>query len=156
MTSRIVKLIAAWSALAALYVACTGTISVEEAVAAVLCGALGTVWVHRILCCGEASIALDAASGRSLLAAFAQLPRITARVGGRLLHAAFRGGVSGEVRPETRGESAADPVGRGAQATGRRAVSVIATSLSPDSFVLRLDRECGRMVVHALLSGRPR
>lgn len=145
------RIILSWIVLAGLYLACVGSLSTHEAVAAVLCGGLGALWTRLLLRRGEAALSVRGPALRPLAGALARLPLRTGRVGPRLVRAALRGGVSGESRPARGGEAPGCPFGDGPEASGARAISVLATSLAPDAYVLRLEPGRARVLIHAIL-----
>lgn len=141
-----------WVVLSSLYLALAGTLTVPEAGAAAVCGGLGAIWVRQIGRCGDHHLIITAGSLRPLLPALAKLPRETLRVGLRLLRAAVRGDVTGEDRAVPPALASHCPLHEdGPRTAGARALAVLATSFSPDTYVLRLERERGRIRVHAIL-----
>lgn len=88
-------------------------------------------------------------------AAFLKLPRETLAVGARLFRAAAAGNVSGEDRVVPPFEAARCPLhGDDPAATSAQAILVLAASLTPDAYLLRLEPERGRVLVHAILPDR--
>lgn len=141
-----------WVVLAALYLALAGSLSADEVTAAGLCGGLGAVWVHQLRRVGDHHLQIRPAALEPLLTALTRLPGETWRVGHRLLRAVARGDVTGEDRSVPPAQASHCPLdGDDPRTAGARAVAVLATSLSPDTYVLRLERERGRVHVHAIL-----
>lgn len=141
-----------WIVLAGAYLALVGSLSAVEGVAALVCGGLGAVWVRQLARCGDRDVRIRAGALLPVLPVLARLPVETWKVGARLTRAALRGDVAGQDRAVPPSEAAGcpsrdeDPYGAGACA-----VSVLAASLSPDSYVLRLEPERGRVLLHAIL-----
>ncbi|WP_210245081.1 hypothetical protein [Methylobacterium haplocladii] len=141
-----------WFVLTGVYLGLAGSLSAEEVGAAVICGGLGAIWVRQLGRCGDHHLMIRPAALKPLLTALARLPGETLRVGLRLLRAVVRGDVAGEDRAVQPAQAAHCPLNEdGPQTAGTRAVAVLAASLSPDTYVLRLERARGRICVHAIL-----
>lgn len=141
-----------WLVLTGVYLGLAGSLSVDEVGAAILCGGLGVLWVRQLGRVGDHHLRIRAAALKPLPTVVARLPGETWRVGNRLLKAVVRGDVAGEERAVPPAQAAHCPLaGDGPQVAGARAVAVLATSLSPDTYVLRLERERDRIRVHAIL-----
>ncbi|TXN23224.1 Na+/H+ antiporter subunit E [Methylobacterium sp. WL9] len=141
-----------WVVLAGVYLVLAGSLNVNEVGAAVLCGGLGAIWVWQIGRCGDHHLVIRASALKPLLTALARLPGETWRVGVHLMRAIVRGDVAGEDRAMTSARAAHCPLdGEGPQVAGARAIAVLATSLSPDTYVLRLEPDRGWIRVHAIL-----
>lgn len=146
-----------WILLAGTYLAFVGSLSLAEAGAALLCGGLGAVWTWQLARCGDRHLHVPVAGLGKLGSAFLKLPGETASVATRLLRAALRGDVSGEDRAVAPSDAAHCPLsGDDPETAYARAVSVLAASLAPDSYVLRLEPERGRVLVHTILPGDAR
>lgn len=144
----------AWLGLSLLYLGLVGSVSATEALAAAICGALGTISLRWLALCGQDALKVRPDALRPLVGSLARLPKESLRVGLRLARGVWRGGPIGTVRAATEGEIIGCPLrGDSAEEAGRRAVSVLATSITPDAFVLRLEAERGRILVHVLPPG---
>ena len=146
--------VAIWIALALVYLAFAGTVSVNEALAAIVCATLGTAWWWGVGRRGGVRFRFDRAVLRPLGPAIRGLPRGTARAGGHLIAAMRRPGAAG--RTCLRSADGLDwATAAGPTAPAARAVGLLAASLAPDSFVLALDRAHGTVATHALGSEAP-
>lgn len=142
----------AWLLLAGTYLALVGSFSPDEAAAALLCGGLAALWVRQIRSRGGRTLRLRATALAPLPVAFVKLPGQTLRVGACLWRAAWHGDVAGEDRAMSPHQVANCPASADDPASaGACALSVLAASLSPDAYVLRLEPERGRVLVHAFL-----
>ena len=141
-----------WLLLTGIYLALAGSPSLQEGAAALLCGTLSALWVRQVRACGDRHLRVRPPALAPVLPALAELPRQTARVGARLWRAARKGDVAGEDRCALPHAVANCPLARNyPEAAGACALSVLTASLSPDAYVLRLEPERGRILLHAFL-----
>ncbi len=139
-----------WSAGAAAYMVLAGQLSTDEVVAAAVLGGLGAGWHFAVMHDGARRFRFERPALGAIGTALAGLPGATLRVGARLA-AALVSPVEGRriERPFHRG-AADDPRDR-----ARRAVVVLATSLAPDSYALRLPVDEEVIAFHALTASSP-
>lgn len=137
----------AWLVAAAAYLLFAGHFSAEELVAAAAIGALGAAWwslVHRT---AEIDLQLKVGAAGAMARAVVGLPLASLRASGRLVAIIF--GAKG-------GRIVAEPFDTGRQndaaEVGRRAVALLAASVAPDSFVVRVDKEAHLLRSHVILS----
>lgn len=129
----------------ATYLLFAGAFTTVELVAAVICGAAAAVWAAAV--CRVARHKMRIGAGGVLAAgrALAGLPKAVLQVTAVLLRAII-GGARGDLRtqgfePGPR-ESAVD--------AGRRAVALLAASLSPQAYVVRSEEGRQWLLVHSL------
>ena len=146
--SAMIALLCAWMCLFAAYLLFAGQVSLDEVVAGSLCAAMAVLWWEATRRVSTHSFAFEAASwaavgracrslpGATLSVALALLRSVVSRDGGEVAHWFF-----------AHGQRTA-PLD-----SGRRAVGVLAASLTPDSFVLRTPVMRDEIVVHALPRG---
>ncbi|MGH1572710.1 hypothetical protein ACRAWG_21105 [Methylobacterium sp. P31] len=140
---------AIWVALALTYMVFAGSVSVNEGLAALACASLGTFWWWTVGRRGGIRFHFSLEPLRPLGPAILDMPRQTARVGIHLTKALLGRAGGGQTRERSAAEMAwATPDGDTAPAA--RAVGLLAASLTPDSYVLTLDREHGTVATHAL------
>ena len=144
------KVVEVWMTCSLAYLVLAGQVSPDEGAAAVVLGAGGTLlWVllRRV---SDRRFRFDRWSALALVRALVGLPTGTFRVG-RTLLAALSGDVSGRRLEQIfHGGERDDP-----SEAGRRATVVLAASLAPDSFVLRVERGRDMIAVHALADKVP-
>ena len=139
-----------WPAGAASYLVLAGSLSADEIAVAVMLGALGAGWHAAILNVEARRFAFGLAAVREIGRALAGLPGATLRVGSRLATAILRGAAGRQAEvPFSIGDHTMP-----AEA-GRRALVVLATSLAPDSYVLRIPENEGSIQYHALTARMP-
>lgn len=142
--------ISIWLAGAAAYMILAGQVSTDEVVAAAVLGGLGAGWHFAVMHDGARRFRFERPALRTIGTALVGLPGATLRVGVRLA-AALVSPVEGRriERPFHHG-TADDPRDR-----GRRAVVVLAGSLAPDSYALRLPFDEEVIAFHALTGSSP-
>ena len=140
-----------WLLGAASYLVLAGQLSGDELAAAALLGGAAALWHRAVLRAGAARFAGDRRMVGALGRAVAGLPGATVSVGRALAGAALGRPVAGQRI------SRAFPHGpRDAPAeAGRRAAALLATSLSPDSYVLRLPPGEDKILFHSITSRSP-
>ncbi|KAB1072737.1 hypothetical protein [Methylobacterium planeticum] len=142
---------ALWLLLSGIYLLFAGTLSLTETAAAVLCGLLAAIWTRCAGDPGEIRFRLRPDLFRPVLRAASELPGQTFSVGLRLAKAAVRGGSGGSALTAASSTlsrfSLADS---NPEARADRAVGILAASLAPRSYVVRLDPERGIVVMHDL------
>lgn len=139
-----------WLLGATSYMVLAGQFSLDEAVAAALLGLVAALWHRAVLRAGAPRFAFELRALAVLARALAGLPAATVAVGVKL--AASLAGPVGGARVER-----AFPHGprHRPDEAGRRAVVVLATSLSPDSYVLRLPPGEDVVLYHAVTARVP-
>lgn len=142
--------IGVWIVLTGIYLVLAGQVSGTEAAMAVVGGGLGAAWTRAVRRASPRSYRFEIADGKALWLAVAHLPRATIGVAAAFAGASPSAGPGrGPSRRFVRGRRA-DP-----RAAGRRALAVLAASLAPDSFVLRVPERRDAMRLHALTDGAP-
>ncbi|HEX4765238.1 MAG TPA: hypothetical protein VH414_03080 [Lichenihabitans sp.] len=140
-----------WMTCSLAYLVLAGQVSLDEGVAAIVTGAGGTLlWVllRRV---SDRRFWFDRWSALALARALTGLPAGIFRLG-RILLASLHGDVSGRrLEQPFHGGERDDP-----EEAGRRAIVVLATSLAPNSFVLRVERGRDLIAVHGLADQDPR
>ena len=134
-----------WLGGTAAYLVLAGQVSVDEVVAGIILGGLGVAW-HAIVCrCSRHSFPFERRAGLAVLQALVGLPGAILRVGLRLSTALVR---------DVQGHTVEQPFHRGRlddqRDVARRAIVVLATSLAPDSYVLRLPVDEETILIHAI------
>ena len=139
-----------WLGGTAAYLVLAGQVSGDEVVAGLVLGGLGVAW-HAVVCrCSRHSFAFERHAGPAVLQALGNLPGATLRVGSRLATALVR---------DVEGHIVEQPFHRGrlddTRDVARRATVVLATSLAPDSYVLRLPVDEETILIHAMTRHSP-
>lgn len=136
-----------WLAAAGTYLLFAGQLTTDELVAAALIGLAGALWWSSVQRTAEVQVSLEAGAAGAAMRALAGLPLACVRVAGRFC-VIVAGGKGGRIVAE------AFDAGRQNEATevGRRAVALLAASLAPDSFVVRVDKEAHRLRSHVILA----
>jgi hypothetical protein len=128
------------------YLLLAGQVSAGEAGAAVICAALASASLAAIAHISPRRFAFEAKAVTTLARAFASLPKAFIRVGMRL---------AATLADPTPGRTSTAAFVRGRRETPadatRRAVSVLALSLGPDSFVVRVRPDRDEIDVHAFV-----
>ena len=143
-----------WLGGTAAYLVLAGQVSVDEVVAGIILGGLGVAW-HAIVCrCSRHSFTFERRAGLAVLLALVGLPGAILRVGLRLSTALVRD-VQGHTveQPFHRGrldDINRRPTDKPNPDVARRAIVVLATSLAPDSYVLRLPVDEETILIHAI------
>lgn len=139
-----------WLAGAASYLLLAGSFSPDELGAAALLGALGVAWHAAVMRAGGRRFRFEPPALRAAGAALLGLPGATLRVGARLAAALLR---------PVEGRRVEQPFDRGGadddRDRARRAAVVLATSLAPDSYALRLPLDEAVIVFHSLTGATP-
>ena len=139
-----------WLGGTASYMVLAGQFSADEVVAAVLLGGLGAGWHFAVLHDGARRFHFDRPALRAIGSALLGLPGATLRVGARL---------AAGLLHRAEGRRVEQPFHRGtadsAEDRGRRAVVVLATSLAPDSYALRLPLDEDTITFHVLTGSSP-
>lgn len=138
--------VAAWVVSAVLWVVLTDSVQIEELLAAAGVAVLAATAFELVR---RQRVAAQAIDPRLLLRGWRVLIRVPADVW-RLTRAAFAQAVQ---RRTARGVVVAIPftaTGEDAGARGRRAVAIGLGSVAPNTVVIGVDREGGRMLVHQL------
>ncbi len=134
-----------WLACSASYMILAGQFSPDEMVVAALLGAVGVVCHRALLGTGASRFSFEPRAALVIARSVAGLPLATLTVGRRL--------AAGLMRP-VEGRRVERVFAHGQQGrpleAGRRAVVVLATSLSPDAFVLRAPLDEDTLLSHAL------
>ena len=134
-----------WLGGTATYLVLAGQVSAEEVVAGVVLGGLGVAWHAAVRRCSRHGFACERHASLAMLQAIGSLPGATLRAGLRLAWALVR---------DVEGHVVEQPFHRGrlddTRDVARRATVVLATSLAPDSYVLRLPVDEETILVHAM------
>ena len=141
--------VAIWVVLAVAYMVFAGSLSLNEALAGLVCATLATLWWWTVGRRGDIHFYIDRATFPPLGRALRGIPRQTVRIGLHLVGTVLGRAGGGTTRDRSAVEwSWATPTGDTAPAA--RAVGLLAASLAPDSYVLILDREHGTVTTHDL------
>ena len=139
-----------WLGGTAAYLVLAGQISAEEVVAGVVLGGLGVAWHAAVCRCSRHSFTFERYAGVAVVQAIGGVPGAILRVGARLGSALLR---------DVEGHTVEQPFHRGRlddpRDVSRRATVVLATSLAPDSYVLRLPVDEDTIVIHGITSRSP-
>lgn len=139
-----------WLACFASYLILAGQFSLDELAAAALLGVVGAAWHRAILGTQARRFAFEPRAALVIGQALWGLPLATVNVGRQL--------VTGLLRP-AEGQRIARVFAHGRQNSprdaGRRAVVVLATSLAPDAYVLRVPLDEDTIMTHALTDTAP-
>ena len=134
-----------WLGGTAAYLVLAGQVSVDEVVAGTVLGGLGVLWHAAVCRCSRHGFTFERHAGLEVLQAVGGLPGAILRVGTRLGMALVR---------DVNGHAVEQPFHRGRlddrRDVARRATVVLATSLAPDSYVLRLPVDEETIVIHAI------
>ena len=143
-----------WFVVAAGYMVLAGQFSLDEVAVAAVLGVLGVLWHRAVLGTGARRFSLDRQALEAIGRAVAGLPSATVAVGARL--------AAGCLHPapaSVRGRRVERAFERGRQdeprEAGRRAVAVLATSLAPDAYVLRMPPDEDVVLFHAITDHVP-
>lgn len=139
-----------WALGALSYMILAGQFSGDEVVAAGLLGVVAVLWHRALMGAGAGRFAFDRQALAVLARAVGGLPSATVAVGGRLA-AALIGPVAGTRVAREFSNGRRDAPGE----AGRRAVVVLAASLAPDAYVLRLPRDEDTILYHAITGREP-
>ncbi len=139
-----------WLSGTAAYLVLAGQVSLDEVVAGVVLGGLGAVYHAANGRCSRHSFTFERRAGLEAFQAIRGLPGAILRVGSRLGTALMH---------DVEGHMVEQPFHRGRlddrRDGGRRAIVVLATSLAPDSYVLRLPLDEETIVIHAITDQPP-
>lgn len=139
-----------WFGVAASYMVLAGQFSFDEIVAGALLGCVGAAWHAAVRRAAARSFAFDRHAAVEIGRAFLGLPGATLRVGVRLAASVFSPVEGRRVEHVFQGGRQDAP-----EEAGRRAVVVLATSLVPDSYVLRVALHEGTVLFHAITDRVP-
>lgn len=136
-----------WLAAAGVYLVFAGQLTTDELVAAALIGLAGALWWFSVQRKAQVRLRLEPAAAGAAVRAVVGLPQACVRVAARFC-AIITGGKGGRIVEE------AFETGRQNEPRdfGRRAVALLAASLAPDSFVVRVDKEAHRLRSHVVLT----
>lgn len=139
-----------WCLTFAAYLLFAGTVSGHELVTAVVLAGLAAAWARFISGCSPLRFAASRQLAMPILRAVVGLFRATARTGKLLLKVAVAGGSPGRLHvTDFHYGRRNDGVQR-----SRRAVAVLLASLSPDRFVVEVDRTSRVVLIHDLVRRR--
>jgi len=141
----------AWLVLMALYILFVGSLSLNEAMAGATSALLASLWWARVGRIGGKHFDGWFTALRPLGGALLALPAATMKVGAQLVGIVLRGVPQGDVAYR----SGADSAWARSDEPAERAYGLIATSLSPDSYILRDDEGDGGVLDHALTRPGP-
>ncbi len=139
-----------WLCGTAAYLVLAGQISLDEVVAGIVLGGLGVLWRAAVGRCSRHRFTFEPHAGFAVLQALGGLPGAILRVGTQL-GAAILHGVEGRMVEQPFHRGRLDDRRDG----GRRATVVLATSLAPDSYVVRLPVDEETIVIHAITRRGP-
>ena len=139
-----------WLVGTAAYLVLAGQASAEEVVAGVLLGGLSVAWHAAVCRCSRHGFTFDRRAVLAVLQAICGLPGAILRVGARLGSALVRD-VEGRIVEQPFHRGRLDDRRDGA----RRATVVLATSLAPDGYVLRLPVDEETIAFHTFTSRSP-
>lgn len=142
----------AWLVLMGLYILFVGSLSLNEAMAGAASALLASLWWARTGRIGGKHFDGWFSALRPLTGALLAMPAATVKVGGQLVGVVLRGVPQGTVAYR-RG---ADSTWASSDKPAERAYGLIATSLAPDSYILRDDEGNGGVLDHALARQEPR
>ncbi len=132
-------LIAVWPLVSAAYLLFVGQASADEVGLAIACGLGATLWLGVVAGAAGVRFRFELEAAAAAVRALAGLPLGVARTAGALMRG-YPGRVVGQRFVEGRERDPAD--------AARRAVAVLAVSLAPDRFVLRILEGRDRLEVH--------
>ena len=135
-----------------LYLLFAGQLTKHEAVTGAVLAVATACFALILQRCGSRRFHFGVEHLRPLVRAIAAVPLATARTAGALLAA-----VAGRAPPGLTAASFARGCADDAGTNARRATAVLAASLAPDSFVVRLARDSDVALVHRIVPavGRP-
>lgn len=135
-------LLGAWALLAAAYLLLVGQLTADEIGLALGCGLAATIWFTALGQVAWIRFRFEPAAARAAIRALAGLPLAVAETAAALV----RGRAGVIVRqPFVRGRER-DPAD-----AARRAVSVLAISVAPDKFAVRLPERRDEIELHSLV-----
>lgn len=140
----------AWALLFGAYLLFAGQVSADEIVAGTVAGVAGAVLSSRIRRVAERRFVLRAPWGRVARRIAASLVSDTGRVAMALTRAVMHG-------PDAGGSLLHQPFARDGATeadAGRRAIVVLAASLAPNAYVLRIAEDRDEMLLHCLVPHR--
>lgn len=136
-----------WCLTFAAYLLFAGTVSVHELATAVVLAGLAAAWAQFIRGCSPLRFAASRQLAMPIVRAGVALFRATARTGKLLVKVAVAGGSPGRLHVTDFHYGRRND---GAQRS-RRAAAVLLASLSPDRFVVEVDRKKRVVLVHNLV-----
>lgn len=132
--------------LSATYVLFVGQVSADEIGLAVLFAIVAAAWWTALAHVGEVRFRFEAAAGLAIARALAGVPTAVASVAARLLVGMVRQPRAQAVRQTFVHGSDRDPFD-----AARRAIALLAVSLAPDRFALRLLDGHDELLLHRLV-----
>jgi hypothetical protein len=136
-----------WCLTFAAYLLFAGTLSLHELITAVVLASFVAAWVQFIRNCSPQRFVASYALVKPILRATAGLFPATARTGKLLFKVAVTGGSPGRLHvTDFRYGRRNDSMQR-----LRRAAAVLSASLSPDRFVVEVDRKKDAVLIHNLV-----
>lgn len=139
-----------WLLVAASYMVLAGQFSLDEVVTGALLGSFGAAWHAAVMRAGARCYAFDRHALREIAVAVAGLPAATVKAGAWLARSLV-GPVVGRRVEQVFAAGRQDVPTE----AGRRAVVVLATSLAPDSYVLRVPLDEDVISYHAITGKAP-
>lgn len=147
-----------WLAVAAAYMVLAGQFSLDEVAAAAALGVFGALWHRAVLGAGARRFSVDGEALVAIGRAIAGLVPATVEVGARLAFT-LADPAQGRARGTAQGRRVERPFTGGRQGdpreAGRRAIAVLATSLAPDAYVLRVPLDEDTILYHAITDHVP-
>lgn len=134
--------LAAWALLSAAYLLLVGQLEADEIGLALACGLAAAIWFGEVASVGPLRFRFEPTAVAVAARAVAGLPRAVAEV----VPALFRGFNGRVVRQAFARGREGDPAD-----AARRAVVLLAVSLAPDKFALRLPERRDELELHSLV-----
>lgn len=135
-----------WALAASSYLLFVGQVSADETALALLCGLAATVWCAALSLAAEERIVVPWAGVSALGRAVAKIPSAAIKVAGSIIRGG-PGAIVGQPFLHGRDDDPAE--------AGRRAVALLAVSLAPDKFALRLPPGEDSLLVHTIVDLPP-
>ncbi len=135
-------LLAAWVLSSAAYLLLVGQLSADEIGLALACGLAAAFWFGKIASVARLRFRVEPAAAAAAMRAVAGLPVAVLKVAAALV----RGSNGGVVRQTFVRGREGDP-----SAAARRAMALLAVSLAPDKFALRLPERRDQIELHTLV-----
>jgi len=146
----VLRLLAVAVAAAVFYMLLAGQVSATEIGTAVVLGVLAAAWHHAASGVSRRTFAAGAGQAARWTSAFLRMPGGVRRSLWPLARAAIMGGGAGKsLRVRFARRAADDPA-----EAARRATAVLAASLAPDSFVVRVRTSRDEVLMHSLAPGQ--
>lgn len=136
-----------WCLVFAIYLLFAGTVSLHELVTALVLASLGAAWARLIRHCSPRQFSVSREMVPPVLRATGGLVSATAHTGKLLLKIVAAGGSPGRSHiTDFHYGRRNDPAQR-----SRRAAAVLIASMSPDRFVVDVDRKSRTVLIHNLV-----